>query len=398
MTLFADENVRLDVLKQRAYNYRWAEVPEGVIPLTAADPDYPAPAAVGRAMVEYIQGGYYSYTPKMGFPQFREAISAMLRERKAEQVPAELILPIDSAARGMYEIAKAVLKPGDEMIVFDPVDYLFRESALAAGAKIVLYPARLENGKVNLSDLEKYITPRTRMIGLCNPHNPLGALYDRASLDQLLSLCEAHDLYVMNDEIWSDIVFPNAQFTSILSLGAERCRRVASVFGFSKSFGVAGLRIGCVYCTDEALFQRIVDASAVMTTAGGISSISQVAGLACLQSYDWVENFLAHLTANRDYAVQRIAGMPELRVSSPDATYLLYIDISRLGVPSVVFTDFLKEKAGLALVPGGEKFFGPGSEGYMRLCFATSRALLTEGLNRLEHGLALWRQANPTAM
>jgi cystathionine beta-lyase len=393
VTLFGDDSVKLDVLKRRAFNYRWAEVPEGVLPLTAADPDYPAPAAVGRAMADYIKDGYYSYTPKMGFPEFREALSKALWERKSEQVPPELILPIDSAARGMYEIAKAVLKPGDEMIVMDPVDYLFRESALAAGAKVVLFPTAVIDGKVNLTGIENYITKRTRMIGLCNPHNPLGAVYDRASLAMLLALCEAHDLYVMNDEIWSDIIFPGAQFTSILSLGAEKCRRVASVFGFSKSFGVAGLRIGCVYCTDEALFQKIVDVSAVMTTAGGISSISQVAGMACLQSYDWVDAFLAHLTANRDYAVGRIAGMPHLRVSAPDATYLLYMDISQLGVPSVAFTDFLLQNAGLALVPGGEKFFGPGSQGHMRLCFATSRALLAEGLNRLEQGLSRWQNA-----
>jgi cystathionine beta-lyase len=390
MALFSDENVRLDVLKRRAYNYRWAEVPEGTIPLTAADPDFPAPEAVSRAMADYIRGGYYSYTPKMGFLEFKQAIARSLRERKDEQVPEELILPIDSAARGMYEIAKAVLKPGDEMIVFDPVDYLFRESALAAGAKVVLFPAKISDGHVDLTGLDALVTPQTRMIGLCNPHNPLGALYRREDLEALLDICERHDLYVMNDEIWSDIVFPDASFTSILSLGAEKCRRVASVFGFSKSFGVAGLRIGCVYCTDEALFRKIVDVSAVMTTAGGIASIAQVAGMACLESYGWVDEFLKHLTGNRDYALSRIAQMPMISARKPDATYLLYLDVSRLGAPAVEFTGFLQEKVALALVPGGEKFFGPGSEGHTRLCFATSRAILSEGLDRLERGLALW--------
>ena len=390
MALFSDENVRLDVLRQRAFNYRWAEVPEDVIPLTAADPDFPAPEAIGQAMIEYIRGGYFSYTPKLGFPAFREAMARELWERKRERVPEELILPIDSAARGMYDIAKAVLSPGDEMIVFDPVDYLFRESALAAGAKVVLFPARLSQGTVDLSELERYITPRTRMIGLCNPHNPLGATYRREDLEALLDLCQRHDLVVMNDEIWSDIVYPDADFVSILSLGAEKCRRVASVFGFSKSFGVAGLRIGCVYTTDEALFRRIVDASHVMTTAGGISSISQVAGIACLDNYGWVDQFVKHLTANRDYAQSRIDQMPVITARKPDATYLLYMDVSGLGAPAVHFTDFLQREARVALVPGGEKFFGPGSEGHVRLCFATSRAILKEGLDRLERGLGLW--------
>lgn len=390
MNMFTDDHVRLDVLRERAYNYRWAEVPEGVIPLTAADPDFPAPEAVGNAMIQYIHGGYFSYTPKLGFPAFRKAIAKALWERKGERVPEELILPIDSAARGMYDIARTILKPGDEMIVFDPVDYLFRESALAAGAKVVLFPARIKDGVMDLTDLERYITPRTRMIGLCNPHNPLGALYRREDLAALLALCEKHDLYIMNDEIWSDIVFPDAQFVSILSLGAEQCRRVASVFGFSKSFGVAGLRIGCIYCTDEALFRRIVDTSAVMTTAGGIASICQVAGMACLESYPWVDAFIAHLTENRDYVAARLAKFPQIKANKPSATYLYYMDISSLGVPAEVFTDFLKTNAGLALVPGGEKFFGPGSEGHLRLCFATSRKLLREGLDRLENGLALW--------
>ena len=177
MGLFDDSNVRLNVLKQRAYNYRWAEVDDGVIPLTAADPDFPVAEPVRQAMIDYINGGYFSYTPKLGLPEFKQAISDGLKARKGEVIDPELILPIDSAARGMYVIARTVLAPGDEMIVFDPVDYLFRESCLAAGGKVVLFPAKLKDGWIDLSDLESYITPRTRMIGLCNPHNPYGVSY-----------------------------------------------------------------------------------------------------------------------------------------------------------------------------------------------------------------------------
>ncbi len=96
----------------------------------------------------------------------------------------------------------------------------------------------------------------------------------------------------MNDEIWSDIVFPEEPFRSIYSLGSKRCRRVMSVFGFSKSFGIAGLRAGCVYTTDEKLFEEIVENSDVMSTAGGIASISQIAGTACMSKcYYWVDAF-----------------------------------------------------------------------------------------------------------
>ena len=282
MSLFADSNVKIDVLKKRAFNYRWAEVPEGMIPLTAADPDYPVAPEIREALMEYVQDGYFSYTPKLGYPEFSQSISRALKERKGEEIDPNLILPIDSAARGMYVIAETVLQPGDEMIVFDPVDYLFRESCKAAGGNVVLFPAQLKDGYIDLSQLESYITPKTRMIGLCNPHNPFGVLYRPEDLEHIMQLCEKYDLYIMNDEIWSDIVFPESKFLSIYSLGNERCKRVMSVFGFSKSFGIAGLRAGCIYTTNEELFQGMVEKSAVLTTAGGIASISQIAGMACM--------------------------------------------------------------------------------------------------------------------
>lgn len=390
MALFDGSNIKIDVLKKRAFNYRWAEVPEGVIPLTAADPDYPVAPEIREAMMDYVRDGYFSYTPKLGYPEFAESIARQLKVRKGEEIDPSRILPIDSAARGMYVIAETVLQPGDEMIVFDPVDYLFRESCLAAGGKVVLFPARLKDGYIDLSELESYITPRTRMIGLCNPHNPYGVLYRPEDLEHIMSLCEKHDLYIMNDEIWSDIVFPEEEFRSIYSLGNERCQRVMSVFGFSKSFGIAGLRAGCVYTTSQELFDGIVENSDVMSTAGGIASISQIAGTACMdQCYYWVDEFLVHLKKNRDYAVERLNAMPLLKAYRPHATYLLYVDIRAFGMKSEEFTDYMKEKVQLAVVSGGEKFFGQGSEGYIRICFATSQEILTEGLDRLEKGITM---------
>ncbi len=387
-SLFDGSNIKLDVLKKRAFNYRWAEVPEGAIPLTAADPDYPAAPEIQEAMMDYVKDGCFSYTPKLGYPEFAESISRGLKARKGEDIDPKLILPIDSAARGMYIIAETGLRPGDEMIVFDPVDFLFRESCLAAGGKVVLFPAVLKDGHIDLSELESYITPRTKMIGLCNPHNPYGVLYRPEDLEHIMSLCEKYDLYIMNDEIWSDIVFPEEKYLSIYSLGNERCKRVMSVFGFSKSFGIAGLRVGCVYTTNPELFEGIVENSDVMSTAGGVASISQIAGMACMDKcYYWVDEFLVHLKKNRDYAVDRLNQMPLIKAYRPHATYLLYVDVRAFGMKSVEFTDYMQEKVKLALVSGGEKFFGPGSEGYIRICFATSHEILEEGLNRLEKGI-----------
>ena len=391
MSFFDDENVNLDVLKRKAYNLRWAEVEEGVIPLTAADPDFPCPPMVKQAMLDYISDGYFSYTPKTGFDDFKIALSNYVKDLKNENIPAKNVLPVDSAARAMYIVAKAFLKPGDEMIVFDPCDFLFRESCLAAGAIPVYYPCVIDekNRKMDLSKLESCITDKTKMIGLCNPHNPYGLTYTKEELDYIMSLCEKYDLYIMNDEIWSDIVYPDAKFESIYCLGNERCHRVMSVFGYSKSFGLAGLRVGCVYTTNDDAFDKLVEASDVMSTAGGATSISQVAAIAAMNdSRDWGKEFIKHLTENRDYAVNFINNnIPQLHAYRPKATYLLYVDIKDLNCTAVELVDFLKKEVKLSVVPGGHNYFGDQSEGHVRICIATSKGILHEGLNRLKLGV-----------
>lgn len=391
MYTFEDSAVRMDVLQKRAFNFRWAEVEDGVLPLTAADSDFPVAKPIMDALKNYLEGGYLSYTPKMGLPEFREAIANGINRRKNEGVKPEWVLPIDSAARGMYVIAGAFLKPGDEMIVFDPVDYLFQESCLAAGAEVVRFPSKLkaDGTGLDLSDLESYITPKTKMIGLCNPHNPWGTLYTREDLQLILDLANKHDIWIMNDEIWSDIVYSEQEFVSINNLEGDK-HRVLSVYGFSKSFGVAGLRIGCVYCNAQEPFDALVAESAVLTTAGGICSLSQVAGIACMnECFEWLDDYLVHLKANRDYTMERLSKMPGITCRKPQATFLVFPDITGTGLSSSELADFLMKEVKLAIVPGTKNFFGPGAEGHIRISFATSRGILKEGLDRLERGLKM---------
>ena len=380
---FTNENIKFDVLRQRAYNMRWAEQDADVIPLTAADHDFPCAPEVVQALQDYIKEGYFTYTPHRGFPSFKKAIAKAMKERKNEDVNPDFVLPIDSAARGMKVIADAVLQPGDEVIVFDPVDFLFRTSMESAGAKVILFPTNLQSDCVSLEGLEDYITPKTKMLGFCNPHNPMGMLYKKEDLDYLLRLSEKYGFYIMNDEIWSDMIYPECEFTSLLHFGAERNARTLTVYGFSKTFGLAGLRIGCVYTMNQEMYDRVVKASLVDTTIGGIDALSQIAGEAALKyGFPRVDAFRAQIAENRDYALARIEKMPGIKCHKP--TFVLFPDITGTGWDPVDLIDVLKEKYRVALVPGGARFFGPGSEGHIRICLSTSREVLEEGLNRLE--------------
>lgn len=389
MGLFDHSSINFDVLKKRAYNGRWAEVEEGVIPLTAADSDFPMAREIVDGLTEAIQSGYMPYTPKLGFKDVRESIAAKLNERKHENVDPDLLLPVDSAARGMYIIARTVLQPGDEAIIFDPVDFLFTRSVEAAGAIPVRFPAKVGAGnRIILSDLESYVTSKTKMIGLCNPHNPLGTIYSKDDLLKILLIAEKHNLFIMNDEIWSDIVYPQSAFISILTVKPELNHRVLSVYGFSKSFSIAGLRAGCVYAAEKTIFDRIVERSDVMSTAGGIDALSQLAAKICMDKcYPWNEAFVSYMRGNRDYAISRIEKMPGIVTNHPDALFMLFPDITGTRMNSAAIAEHLKTKYKLAIVPGTAEFFGPGAEGHIRICLATSREVLTEGLNRLELGL-----------
>lgn len=385
--LFADENVPMDLLAQRAYNFRWAETEKDVIPLTAADPDFAVAKEIRQAVADYAMGGVFSYGPHQGLPEFKSLLAMCMSERRGYDLKPEHILPIDSVASGMYVVARTYLEPGDEAIIFDPVDFLFEQSVLAAGGKVVRCPFDEKSGEFRLDQLEQLVTDKTKMIGVCNPHNPLGRVMYKHELERIAQFANEHDLWIINDEIWSDVVFSDAEFCSFHHLSHQMCEKVITVYGYSKSFGLAGLRVGAVIAPDASSYDEIIAASNVMTTAGGVSTLSQVAAITAMtQCWYWLDAFKAHLMELRDYAVDRLNAMPGIYCHKPQATYLLFPNIEGTGMDTEqLVAKLLAHK--VAVVPGNERFFGPGAKGHIRICFATSFKILSEGLDRMEHAL-----------
>ncbi|MGW5063889.1 aminotransferase class I/II-fold pyridoxal phosphate-dependent enzyme [Streptomyces sp. NPDC004096] len=391
-----DHPIPLDILRRRAHNHRWATVQPEVIPLTAADPDFPVAPVVQQALTRYVSDGVFSYGPPLGLPEFREAVAAYHREHKGVDVQAEQVIAVDSAARGMSVVCRALLRPGDEAIILDPVDFLFPRTAESAGATIRRLGFDWERRRFPVQELSALITPHTRLIYLCHPHNPLGLLFTRHELRQLVDLAELHDLRIVCDEIWSDIVYPGQRFHSILSI-AGAATRCVTLTGFSKNFGLAGLRVGAVVAPDERLHELIVKATEATDTIGGTSTLSQVAATAALvDGWPWFTGFLSHLHTMRNLVVDGLNAIPGVRAHSPQATYVVLADVSAYGERVEDICARLIDRAGVALVPGSTAFFGPGAEGHLRLSFATHRDVLTEALARLtatfedfaEHGLS----------
>ena len=388
MGIFQPSDIEFQLLKERAYNLRWATVPEGVIPLTAADPDFKTAPVIRDAIADYCRGGYFSYTPAEGLPEFKDSLQTFFRDRRNCIIPSNQILPVDSAAFGIFLICKSILNQGDEAIIFDPVDFLFQYSIEKVGAKPVRFaiPSGIKN--VDFTLIEKLITPKTKMICLCNPLNPTGKVFTREELEVLGNIAVKYNLLILSDEIWSDIVYKPNTFTSIASISDDIASHTVIVTGFSKSYGLAGLRIGVVATANQKIFQSIFENSLHQSTIHGVNSIGQIAATAALNNAQpWLDEFVIHLQNMRDLVTQKINSINGLETIAPEGCYVSLIDIRSTGLTSEEFARKMLEQAKVAVVPGLTKWFGPGAEGYVRISFATSSDILMEALNRIEENL-----------
>ena len=383
---FSDNIVRLDLLRERAFNMRWAQQPADVIPLTAADPDFPVCPAIQEQLVRYVRDGVLSYGPPEGLPQFRESIARWMNETRQMACTAEEVFATDSAASGMAVLARASLSPGDEVLIPDPVDFLLHHTVQRAGATPVR--VRVEPGTTAgefIRNMESRLTGRTRMLWLCNPHNPLGVVYSREWQQRVAEWAISRGLRIVSDEIWSDIVYTPHQHVSLASISPDIARNTVTVYGFSKNFALAGLRVGCLICSDPEWKKEIVAASDAESTVYGVSVLSQVAVVAALNDgREWLAQFVQHLQAQRDYVVGRLAKWPGVTVEPPQGTYVIFPDVRSLSDDSEILCQQLREQARVALVPGAPRWFGPGASGHLRICFATSRRILQEAFDRLE--------------
>ncbi|QJD94394.1 pyridoxal phosphate-dependent aminotransferase [Mucilaginibacter robiniae] len=387
--MFTQSSIQLEILKKRAYNLRWATLPEGVIPLTAADPDFPSAPEIGEAIARYAREQYFCYTPPEGLPMFKESMAAYFQNKRSIPALPDFILPVDSAAFGIYITCKAFLSGGDEAIIFDPVDFLFRYSVETVGGVAVPFaiPAGVDN--VDFSQLEQLITPKTRLICLCNPLNPTGKVFKHTELEQLGKIACKHNLIILSDEIWSDIVFTPHQFTSIASISEEIRNSTITITGFSKSYGLAGLRIGAVMASNVQHYERLMNVSLHRSTIHGANVLSQVAATTALTQCEyWLNDFLIHLQAMRDLCINELNALPGFTCIAAEGCYVAFANISSTGKTSQGMQTLLMDKAKVAVVPGLKEWFGPGAEGYIRLSFATSAEILQEAFSRIKQAVA----------
>src|SRR5512143_2594283 len=351
-----------------------------VISLGIGEPDFTTPKPILEAGIRSLQNGETHYTSNAGKLELRQGIAANLEQRYGVKYdPITEIIATVGVSEALYLAFTAILDPGDEVIIPTPCFVSYQAEVIMAGGVPVEVPARLENQfSVDPADIHKALTPRTKCIFIGYPSNPTGAVASREVLVEIAKIAEEHDLLVVSDEIYDRLVY-GIEHVCFPSLGESLKHRTLLLGGFSKDYAMTGWRIGYA-CGPTDLIQGLVRIH--QYTIMSAPTMAQDAAIEALRSGNpYVEEMLAEYDRRRKLLV---AGLNRLGLPTfePRGAFYTFPNISASGMDDEAFCQKLLEEEHVAVVPGNS--FGPGGEGFVRACYATSYEKLEEALRRME--------------
>ncbi|MBH16827.1 MAG: aspartate aminotransferase [Acidobacteria bacterium] len=358
--------------------------------LDQGDVGFNAPDAVKAAMNRAIAENRTHYVQTVGIPRLRELIVDKLQ--KQNKIPIESVddvMVTNGGIHGLYVIFHGLLEPGDEVLCADPMWPSTRgtiQTAQGVPVDCPLYESR--RWRPDLDELESKVTPKTRAILLNSPQNPTGGVLTQADLERIAAIAQERDLWVISDEAYEDVVFDGERHVSIASLPGMYDRTI-SVYTFSKSYAMTGLRLGYFAINDPIVGDRIK--KVLYYTCSNIGTIVQWGGVGGLENAkNQVEAYRVELQARRDlfYAGIRELGSRVLSGEPPKGAFYAFLRIDpawrppgSTGAPeslSWALVEYLIKEGRIGCVPGAD--FGTHGEGYIRLCFAKTRDELTGAL------------------
>lgn len=348
-----------------------------VIPLWVADMDFHSAPEITAAIRARADHGVFGYT--IPYPEVTEAVLGYLRDRHGLDARAEWIVWLPGLVQGKNLVIRSVGQPGDAVITSTPVYPPFLSAPVFSDRKLIAVPLACDGKKWSLDfeAMEKAITPETRLLTLCSPHNPVGRVWRREELEQLLTFCERHNLVLCSDEIHCDLILDDVPFVPTLALGERAAKRTIVLHSPSKTYNLPGL--ACAYAvipdaTLRANFKRVL--------RGLVTEINAFGYAGCNAAYrhgePWRKELITYLRANRDLVYEFFAAhLPALKIVPMEATYLAWFDARPLGLenPHKFFEDH-----GVGLSNGVDF----GAPGFLRINIGTRRALLREGLERMK--------------
>ena len=356
--------------------------------LDQGDVSFDAPDSVKQAMAKAIADNRSHYLPTTGVPRLRELLAEKMRTKNGIPIGSpDEIVPTNGGTHAIWAVLHALFEPGDEMIVSDPEWPPTMAIAVAAQARPVAVPLHESlDWRWDLDEVERAITPRTRAIYVNSPNNPTGGVLTRADLERIAGMARERNLWVISDEAYEDILF-RGEHVSIASMPGMY-ERTIPLYTFSKSYAMTGLRLGYFAIQDAALRARAV--KVIAYTTSNVNSVVQYGGIGALEGpQDCVAEYREELRARRDlfYAGLADAAPGILSGNPPDGAFYAFVKINPewarefgLSGPSLswAMAEHLIKHGRIGCVPGVD--FGPGAEGYLRLCFGRGRPELNGAL------------------
>lgn len=347
--------------------------------LTLGQPDFNTPQNIKDAGIKAINENLTTYTHNQGFIELRKAISTYLKNYCGLTYSYENEITVTvGSGQAIDSAIRTLVDDGDEVLIPSPGYVAYSACVTLSGGKPVFVPALFEDGfKLKSSILKKYITPRTKLLILSYPCNPTGATMDEDELIEICKVVKENNLLVISDEIYSELIY-NKKHISIASLPGMWDRTIV-INGFSKAYSMTGWRLGYAAAPSD-IMKHIIKVHQYNVTCA--PSISQAAGIEALKNgISGVSEMTKEYNRRRLYCYDRIVGMG-LPCFEPSGAFYIFPEIKNFNMSSEKFCERLLFEGKLATVPGSA--FGKYGEGYIRISYAYSMEVLTDGLNRLE--------------
>jgi len=357
---------------------------DDLLPLWVADMDFEAPAAVRTALVEAAERGIYGYS--MRGDEFNRAIAGWFASRHGWTLAAEWICPTPGVVPAVNAAIRAFSRPGGGVVVQTPAYYPFFGAVTGNGRTLLRSPLQ-DTGRgyvMDLDDLDRKLAAADLLI-LCHPHNPVGRVWNRDELAAVAELARCHEVMIVSDDIHCDIVLEGC-YQPLALIEPDLASRVVTCLSPSKTFGLAGLNTAFAVVSDPGARRRLTRELA----RGGFHWGTIFGDAALIAAYEhggpWLEELLGVLRSNLGLVIDALGDLPGVRVLPLEGTYLAWIDLRGTGLDEAELGRLLLEEAKVGLEKGSD--FGPEGAGYQRLNFATPRALLSPGLERMRAVLA----------
>ena len=356
-----------------------------VVHLEIGEPDFATPDNITEAAVTALNAGHTHYTPAGGIMEVREVVARFVSRRLGVEVePAEVVL-VPGSKNVLLFVLLACVEPGDEVIYPDPGYPIYHSLANFVGAAPVSVRLREERGfRMDLEELAALVTPRTRLLILNSPQNPTGGVLTPDDVAFIARLAVEHDLLVISDEIYSQIIY-GAEHVSVLAQPGMRERTIL-MDGMSKAYAMCGWRLGYGVAPRE-LAARME--TLMINSSSCAAAFSQMAAIEALESPESevaVRRMVDQFRARRDLVVGGLNAMPGVRCTLPQGAFYAFPNVSGTGLDERELAEGLLERAGVAVLPGTA--FGQAGAGFLRLAYTQAEADLRLGLERMGNYLA----------